>query len=226
MFWAAIIGALIVVAPCSISGPTRKASRAALRSALRARAALADAACRTARRTLDSQPPARLAGDCFAAGGRGSARRYSMYSISGWPRASCNVSGRLRRPWPDLPTLTLPASPRGCWRRRSPARFCPASSACCRRVGRKPVHGLCDPGICGAARDHPRHGEPRLALTGAYAAVIVFGWPMLAIVAARAGRNRLQYPRAALPLRKRDPPAGWANLTTSNRHQRRDEQWK
>ena len=93
-----------------------------------------------------------------------------------------NVSGRLRRPWPDLTTLTLPG-------------FTPAVLATAIAVSFLPdLVGMLSSvlaaslfmayALMGFAVLHAitrGMASRALALTGAYAAVIVIGWPILAI---------------------------------------------
>src|SRR5262249_7574245 len=99
------------------------------------------------------------------------------------------ISGRLKRPWPDLAAWTLPTStpaflaaaiagsflpaplgllagprlPRGGHRRLLPARPPRRSS---RRVCGKPAHGLCNARLCRLARDHARDEHSRLHARG------------------------------------------------------------
>ena len=66
------------------------------------------------------------------------------------------VSGKLRRPWPDLSAMTMPTSAMvalaaaiaGSFLARSRRRHG-------RRAGGEPPNGIRHPGLCGAARHHP-----------------------------------------------------------------------
>ena len=121
-------------------------------------------------------------------------RRHLTSVLNLWLAARVvKVSGRLKRPWPQLSAMTFPRSI--------------AAAAC-------GCHSL---SFCRRAHRHRRRrlrGEPAVAyavlglavlhaitrgmssraflLGGIYAAVIVFGWPVLALCAARPHRDRIR----------------------------------
>ena len=92
-------------------------------------------------------------------------------------------SGRLKRPWPQLAAMTFPRALTAALARRRGSELSrrPARHRRRRGVG-EPADGLWRARLRGAARHHARHGRAaRFLLGGVYAAVLVFGWPVLAL---------------------------------------------
>jgi hypothetical protein len=181
VLWAAIIGALIVVAAVPTFGTDKESFQAALRSAFE----------RAIRMQSSSGAGTKLPGDT---------QRVLDILVAAIPPAAAvlatvlntanlwlagkivNVSGRLRRPWPDLSTMTLPPLASGLLVAAIVCSFLPDLAGLLAGVlaaslfmayammGFAVLHAI--------TRGISSRG---FALTAAYAAVIVFGWPILAM---------------------------------------------
>ncbi|MGH6769422.1 MAG: DUF2232 domain-containing protein [Xanthobacteraceae bacterium] len=181
VLWAAIIGTLIVIAAVPTFGTDKESFQAGLRSAF-------ERAIR-----MQSQSPSSIPM-------RGDIQRMLDILVAAIPPAAAvlatmlgtfnlwlaakvvNVSGRLRRPWPDLSTMALPPLASGLLVAAIAGSFLPdllgtiagvlAASLfmAYAMMGFAVLHAI--------TRGINSRG---FALTAAYVAVIVFGWPILAM---------------------------------------------
>ena len=185
---------------CCNFGTDEESFRAALRNVPRTHAARADRAATPPvelPKGAESEPADRLSGGGPAAGGRRRSPPSPTCSISGSPSRIVRISGRLRRPWPDLAAMQFPAYRAGAARGRGRG-LVPVRPDRHRRpaVRREPADGLRDPRLRRPARDHARHGEPAVrARRRSIAVVLFFGWPVLLLSHARPGRHRLRHSR-------------------------------
>ncbi len=134
------------------------------------------------------------------------------------------ISGRLKRPWPDLAALTLPAwsagTPGGCDRRLLPARSCRRAA---RRARGEPADGLCNARLCRPACAHARDGQSRRCARGRLCRRNRAQLADLGDVAPGSGRNRLQHSR---PRHTQARTAELADLMTDNDRDMEIRQWK
>ena len=107
------------------------------------------------------------------------------------------VSGRLRRPWPDLPAMQFPAYAPALTAVAVAGSFLPGLVGISGGVlAASLLMAYAHPRLCRAARDHARHRRPRLSCSAAlYVTVLVFGWPVLVMSLARPRRHRLRLSR-------------------------------
>ncbi len=180
VLWAAIIGALIVLVAVPNFGTDKESFQAGLRSAFE--------------RAIQSQATPDLRA---ASGGHDFERLIDLLVLAIPPAAAVlatlinvfnlwlagrivKVSGRLRRPWPDLAELQLPGYAAGVLAAAIAGAFLPDLAGLL--AGVLAASLLMAYAILGFAVLHAitRGLASRgVALGGAYATVIVFGWPVL-----------------------------------------------
>jgi hypothetical protein len=180
VLWAALIGALLVMVAVPHFGLDKETFQAGLRS--------------TFERAIQLSMPAgapplppdtdRLIGLLVRAVPPAAAALVTLLSLFNlWFAARIvRVSGRLARPWPDLSTLALPPLAPGLLALAIAGTFLPdiAGILC----GILAAGLLMAYAMLGFAVLHSiTHGIDyrAVALAGAYAAVVVFGWPVLAV---------------------------------------------
>jgi hypothetical protein len=167
VLWAAVIGTLIVAAAVPKFGTDQQSVQAALRKAYE--------------RILRDQSLIDMLVVAVPPGAAVFSTVTNLFNL--WLAARVvKISGRLRRPWPDLASLTLPASTSGLLAAAIAGSFLPdlfgilsgafAASLLMAfaTLGFAVLHAI--------TRGVAHRG---LALAGTYAAVIVLGWPVLAM---------------------------------------------
>jgi hypothetical protein len=177
VLWAAIIGSLMVVVAIPNFGIDKESFQAGLRSAferaVRTQASVDAAADRDVGRLIDilvvAIPPA------------AAVLATLLNVLNLWLAGRIvKVSGRLRRPWPDLSSLELPASATGLLAGAIACSFLPDLLGIV--AGVLAASLFMAYAIIGFAVLHAitrGMGSRGFVLGGAYAAVIVFGWPVL-----------------------------------------------
>ncbi len=177
--WAAVIGALLVLVAVPAFGTDKEAFQAGLRAIFE--------------RALRTQPPApglpagdpkRLIDILVVAIPPAAAVLATLLNVFNlWLAARVvKVSGRLRRPWPDLPSLTLPGFTPGLLAAAIAGSFLPDLMGLL--AGVLAASLFMAYAIMGFAVLHAITrgiGARAVALTGAYIAVLLFGWPILAM---------------------------------------------
>jgi hypothetical protein len=179
VFWAAIIGAAIVVAAVPSFGTDKETFQAALRSgferAMRMQGSPTVPGRPDTQRLLDilvtAIPPAAAV----------LATLLNVFNL--WLAGKIvNVSGRLRRPWPDLSGLALPTFMPGLLAAAIAGSFLPDLPGLLSGVLAASLFMAY--AIMGFAFLHAITrgiGSRGFALTAAYVAVVIFGWPILAM---------------------------------------------
>jgi hypothetical protein len=181
VLWAAIIGTLIVVAAVPNLGTDKESFQAGLRSAFERALRIQSSAGPSIPIRGDTQ---RVLDILVAAIPPAAAVLATMISAANlWLAAKVvNLSGRLRRPWPDLSALALPPLASGLLVAAILGSFLPdllgllsgvlAASLfmAYAMMGFAVLHSI--------TRGINSRG---FALTAAYVAVVVFGWPILAM---------------------------------------------
>jgi hypothetical protein len=178
LLWASIVGTLLVVAAIPAFGTDKESFQAALRAAFeRALGSQAPTPGMPAdtKRVIDilvlAIPPAAAV----------LATLLNAFNL--WLAARIvKVSGRLRRPWPDLPALTLPGFAPGLLAAAIAGSFLPDLLGLV--AGVLAASLFMAYAIMGFAVLHAVTrgiGARALALTGTYIAVLLFGWPILAM---------------------------------------------
>ena len=167
VLWAAVIGALIVVAAVPNFGTDLASLQANLR--------------KTYERILRDKS----AIDLLVAVVPAAAAVFSTITntLNLWLAARIvKFSGRLRRPWPDLSALRLPAATSGLLALAIAGSFLPDLLGVFSGVlRREPADGLCHPRLCRPACGHPRDRQPRHSCSRAPMWRPSFGWPLLVI---------------------------------------------
>lgn len=178
LLWASIVGALLVVAAIPAFGTDKETFQASLRAAferaLRGQSQAPGMPADT-QRMIDilvlAIPPAAAV----------LATLLNAFNL--WLAARIvKVSGRLRRPWPDLPALTLPGLTPGLLAAAIAGSFLPDLLGLV--AGVLAASLFMAYAIMGFAVLHAITrgiGARAFALTGAYVAVLLFGWPILAM---------------------------------------------
>jgi hypothetical protein len=177
VLWAAIIGSLMVTVAIPNFGTDKETFQAGLRGAFE-RAVRAQAPADTAGR----QDVGRLIDLLVVAIPPAAAVLATLLNVINlWLAASIvRVSGRLRRPWPDLATLQMPGSASGLLAVAIAGSFLPDLFGILATVLAASL--LMAYAILGFAVLHVITrgvGGRGFLLGGAYAAVVVFGWPVL-----------------------------------------------
>ena len=182
VLWAALIGTLVVVVVIPTFGTDKETFQAGLRSAferairLQAPAAGPNAPDRPEiQRLIDilvlAIPPAAAVLTTL------------LNVVNLWLAARIvKVSGRLRRPWPDLSTLALPPFASGLLAAAIAGSFLPDLAGIL--AGVLAASLFMAYAMVGFAVLHAitrSFGNRGLALAGAYAAVVVAGWPILGV---------------------------------------------
>jgi hypothetical protein len=177
VLWAAIIGAIVVLVAVPNFGTDKETFQAGLRSAFERAIQLQSPAETSGRPDFDKLvdilvlaiPPAAAV----------LATLVNVFNL--WLAARIvRVSGRLRRPWPDLSELQLPRSAAGLLAAAVAGSFLPDLFGLL--FGVLAASLLMAYAIIGFAVLHAitrGMGSRGFALGGAYAAVVVFGWPVL-----------------------------------------------
>jgi hypothetical protein len=191
VFWAAVIGTLIVAAAVPNFGTDQQSVQAALRKAYEG--------------ILRDQSLIDMLVVAVPPGAAVFSTVTNLFNL--WLAARIvKISGRLRRPWPDLASLTLPASSSGLLAAAIAGSFLPDLFGIL--SGAFAASLLMAFAVLGFAVLHAitRGSSSRaVVLAAVYAATIVLGWPLLALSllglaeAAFNIRNRVA--------RKRGPPA-------------------
>ena len=210
VFWAALLGALIVAAAIPQFGGDAESFRAALRSGF-------ERVFRARSGAEGGEPPT-------LPGGGDASTLFAAFAIIIPPAAAAlttvtlllnlwlagrvvNLSGRLRRPWPDISALSLPAHAAIIFALAAAGSFLPGLIGI--------VAGLFAASLAiafaalGLALLHARTAHLRsraVVLTGIYAAILVFGWPLLVI--ALLGLVDALLDLRGRPARKPSPPSG------------------
>ncbi len=174
--WAALISALIVIAAILNFGTDVETFRAALRSGLERMLRMQT---RPPGTTLD---PNRLLDFLVAALPPAAAVLTTLTGIVNlWLAARVvKVSGRMRRPWPDLPAMQFPAYAPALLGAAIAGSFVPGMVGTCASVLAFAL--LMSYAILGFAVLHSITrgiGSRPFVLGSIYAAVLVFGWPVL-----------------------------------------------
>jgi len=182
VLWAALIGAMVVVVVIPTFGTDKDSFQAGLRSAFeRAIRMQAPAAGPNAPDRPETQ---RLIDILVLAIPPAAAVLTTLLNVVNlWLAARIvKVSGRLRRPWPDLSTLALPPLASGLLAAAIAGSFLPDLAGIL--AGVLAASLFMAYAMVGFAVLHAitrSIGNRGLALAGAYAAVVVFGWPILGV---------------------------------------------
>jgi AcrR family transcriptional regulator len=203
VLWAAIIGAIVVLVAVPNFGTDKESFQAGLRSAFERAIQLQSPAETPGRPDIE-----RLIDILVLAIPPAAAVLATLINLLNlWLAARIvKVSGRLRRPWPDLAELQLPRSAAGLLAAAIAGSFLPDLLGLLSGVLAASL--LMAYAIIGFAVLHAitrGMGSRGFALGGAYAAVVVFGWPVL-------GMSLLGLADAAFNVRdrfaiKRGPPS-------------------
>lgn len=179
VFWAAIIGSLVVVAGVLSFGTDKETFQTEMRSTFE-RALQAQGQTQIPGRTDSS----RVIDILVAALPPAAAVLFTILSTFNlWLAARIvKVSGRLRRPWPDLSAMTLPPATPGVLALAIAGSFLPDLPGLLAGVFAASLFMAY--ALMGFAVLHAitrGMGGRTFALIGAYFAVLVFGWPILAM---------------------------------------------
>ena len=182
--WAAVLGAGVVIAAIPNFGLDEESFRAGLAQGVRAHVAERRRRGRPMSGVSRHGRPAKLINFLVAVFPLAGAILATVTSLLNLWLAGriVNISGLLKRPWPSLPDMQFPpfAPPlfAACDRRNIPVRHCPERS----RAFSRPASPW--PTRLGFAVLHAitRNAKaPGILLGTSYAAVIVFGWPILLV---------------------------------------------
>ena len=184
VLWAAVIAAVLVIVAVPNFGTDQEAFQAALRSAFERAFRLQTQAPVDAPRPPLPPDTERLINILVKALPPAAAVVATLVSVFNLWFAGriVRLSGRLRRPWPDLSTLTLPSVTPGLLAVAIAGMFLPDLAGILFGIAAASL--LMAYAILGFAVLHSitRGIDYRvLALASAYAAVVVLGWPVLAV---------------------------------------------
>ena len=188
VFWAALLGAVVVVAAIPHFGSDAESFRAELKNGFERLFRLQTGTPAGEPVKLPGIADANALFDLFVIAIPPIAAAFTtatlMFNL--WLAARVvALSGRLRRPWPDLTAIALPAL------RIGPARGRLGGDSSCRDfVGLVAgflvatlLVALCGARSCGAARHHARTCKARVVvLATVYATIAMFGWPLVGII--------------------------------------------
>ena len=177
--WAAIIGTLLVMVAVPAFGTDKETFQAGLRAAF-------ERALRTQMTTpgLKGADPKRLIDILIVAVPPAAAVLATILNVFNlWLAARIvKVSGRLRRPWPDLPSLTLPGFTPGLLAAAIVGSFLPdLLGLLCGVLAASLFMAYAIMGFAVLHSITRGIGARAVALAGAYVAVVIFGWPILAM---------------------------------------------
>lgn len=210
VFWAALLGGLIVTAAIPQFGDDAESVRATLKSGFERVFRLQTGASADAPLTLPGVSDPNLLFELLARAIPPAAAMLTTAALLAnlWAAGrAVSVSGRLRRPWPDLAALTLPPYAALSFAAAIACSFLPdliglvgglfaaAFAIAYAALGLAVLHAL-------SARLKGR----AFVLTGVYAAILVFGWPLVAIMLLGLVDAMLDLRRRAAL--KRGPPPG------------------
>jgi hypothetical protein len=205
LLWAALIGAAIVLIAIPNFGTDKESVQSGLRSAFERAMNLPEPTGGPGAPTrADAE---RLIGLFVAAIPPAAAVLTTLLSaVNLWLAGRIvRVSGRLRRPWPDLAAISLPPSALWLLAAAFAGSFLPDLFGLLSGVLAASLAMIF--AILGFAVLHAITrgiGNRGLALTGAYAAVAVFGWPLLGV--ALLGITETAFNIRARVAQKRGPP--------------------
>jgi hypothetical protein len=181
VLWAALIGAMVVIVVIPTFGTDKESFQAGLRGAFERAIRLQAPA---ASGVPDSPEAKRLIDILVLATPAAAAVVTTLISVVNLWLAGLivKVSGRLRRPWPDLSSLALPPIAAGLLAATVAGSFLPDLAGILSSVLAGSL--LLAYALVGFAVLHAitrSFGNRGLALTGAYAAVVVGVWPLLGV---------------------------------------------
>jgi hypothetical protein len=209
VFWAALLGGLIVMAAIPQFGSDAESFRAALKSGFERVFKVRSGAPANEPLKLPGVSDPNLVFELFAViiPPAAAALTTATLLFNLWLAGRVvNLSGRRRRPWPDLSALALPAYAAAILAFAVAGSFLPGligivAGLFAASLGVAYVAlGLA---VLHALTDHLK--SRAIVLTGVYAAILLFGWPLLAIALFGLADALLDLRRRA---RKRGPPPG------------------
>jgi len=206
VFWSALIATAVVVVAVLSFGTDKETFQSALRSAFERALRLQTQPLGLPANT-DSQRLLDLLVIALPAAAAVLLTLLNVFNL--WLAARIvNVSGRLRRPWPDLTTLTLPGFTTAVLATAIAVSFVPGIVGLLSSVLSASLFMAY--AVMGFAVLHAitrGMGSRALALTGTYAAVIMIGWPILAISMLGLAESAFNI-RARFAAKGSPPPAG------------------
>lgn len=210
VFWAAMLGAVVVASAVPQFGADAESFRAALKSGFERVLRLQSGTPADQPLKLPGVSDPNLLLELFALAIPPAAAALTTLTllVNLWLAARVvNLSGRLRRPWPDLSALALPALAGAGFALAIAGTFMPGMiglvaglfaasfSVAYAALGLAVLHAL------------TAHLKSRaFVLLGLYAAILLLGWPLLAIMLLGLADSALDLRRRAAI--KRGPPAG------------------
>jgi hypothetical protein len=210
VFWTALLGALIVMAAIPQFGSDAESFRAALKNGFERVFQTQSGAPANEPLKLPGVSDPNLLFELFAViiPPAAAALTTATLLFNLWLAARVvNLSGRLRRPWPDLSALALPSYAAAILAFAVAGSFLPgligiiAGLFAASLVIAYIALGLA---VLHAVTIHLK--SRAIVLTGVYAAILLFGWPLLAIALLGLADALLDLRRRAA--RKRGPPSG------------------
>jgi Predicted membrane protein (DUF2232) len=208
-FWAALLGAVIVAAAIPQFGADAESVRAALKSGFERVFQTRSGAPADEPLKLPGGSDANLVFELFAVVIPPAAAALTTATLlfNMWLAGRVvRLSGRLRRPWPDLSTVALPAYAAAIFALAAAGSFLPSMIGI--------IAGLFAASLAiaymahGLAVLHALTAPLRsraIVLTGVYAAILIFGWPLLAIALLGLADALLDF-RGRRAARKSGPP--------------------
>jgi hypothetical protein len=183
VFWAAIIGTSVVAVALLVMGPDLAAFQSRLRTEIET---LLKASTKATPDVLNRADIKQIINAMVVASAPAAAVMFTIiYTFNLWLAARIvNVSGRLRRPWPDLPLMTLPSVTPGVLAAAIAGSFLPDMLGMLAGVLAASLfmaYALMGLAVLHAITRQMGGGRVAVLIITYFAIVIFSGWPMLAM---------------------------------------------